>query len=156
MADLSQFGIVQNEGKYSQEIVYTLALVYSLIDNEIANYLAPFNFSIGKFNTLVAIRHHGGKNGIKQVEVSQHLIVTPSNMTKMIDKLSKEGFVTRSPLDGDRRVNILKVTEKGEKILDKIWPGYLEAIEKMTAQLNKSKQKQLSGLLAEWFLGLKG
>lgn len=155
MSELTKFGIQRGDGKYHQEMVYTLALLYNVLSNKMESYFAPFGFSIGKFNTLVAIRHHGGESGIKQVEVSDHLIVTPSNMTKMIDKLSKEGFVTRSALEGDRRVKILKITSKGEKVLDKIWPGYLEVLQAVTSELSQSKQKELANLLGDWLVKVR-
>ncbi len=150
--DLSKFGIVKEPGKYERDVVYSLALLYNAVSSELETYFQPYDLTVGKFNTLMAIRNHGGVDGIKQVEVSQHLIVTPSNMTKMIDKLSREGFVTRSPLEGDRRVNLLKITKKGEGLIEKVWSGYLNVIEKAVSGLTKSKQQQLAGLMGEWLV----
>ena len=151
MTDLSKFGIFKGEGRYHEEIVYSLALIYNVISGDITNYLKGHDLSMGKMNILIAIKHHGGDEGIRQVEVSQHLIVTPSNMTKMIDKLENERLVTRSALVGDRRVNIVKITKKGSDLLDSIWEGYNDQLKQATGSLNKDKQKQLASLLTEWF-----
>ena len=151
MADLKRYGINKGEGHEHEEILYTIAFLYNIIGNEIARYLAQHNLTVGKLNILIAIKHHGGEKGIRQVEVSKHLIVTPSNMTKMIDKLEKEGLVERSALKGDRRVNIVKVTPKGAGLLDSIWESYNVQLKKAVSPLNKVKQKQLAALLTEWF-----
>jgi len=151
MADLSTFGISKARGHYHEEIIYSLALLYNIIGGDIANYLKAYDLTIGKLNILIAIKHHGGEEGIRQVEVSKHLIVTPSNMTKMIDKLEADKLVTRSALKGDRRVNIVKVTKKGVNLLDDIWEGYNEELKKALEPLNMEKQKQLAGLLTGWF-----
>ncbi|MBP9854595.1 MAG: MarR family transcriptional regulator [Candidatus Omnitrophica bacterium] len=151
MADLKTFGIDKSAGKVHEEIVYSLALIFSIIDNRIANYLRDYDLTIGKLNILITIKHQGGPNGIPQVQVSKHLIVTPSNMTKMIDKLENDNLVTRSALEGDRRVNIVKITKKGNDLLDSVWEGYNAKVKEQISYLPKDKQKQLSELLIEWF-----
>lgn len=155
MKDLTTFGINKGDGKYHEEAIYTLALLYNLINGEISSYLKDYDLTPGKLNVLVVIKHHGGEQGICQVDISKHLIVTPSNMTKMIDKLENEGLVTRSALEGDRRVNITKVTKKGYELLEVVWGGYEEKLKKLTHTLNQGKQKQLADILTEWFEGLK-
>jgi len=149
--DLKRFGVYKGEGKYHEEIVYSLALLYNVINGEISGYLKPYDLSIGKLNILIAIKHHGGDHGIRQVEISEHLIVTPSNMTKMIDKLEGDGLVARSALEGDRRVNIVKITQKGTDLLDSIWEGYNAKLKESVSGLAQDKQKQLAALLTEWF-----
>lgn len=151
MVDLSTFGVSKGEGKYHEEIIYSVALLYNIVSGDISNYLKEYDLTIGKLNILIAIKHHGGNDGIRQVEVSKHLIVTPSNMTKMIDKLEVDKLVTRSALKGDRRVNIVKITKKGSDLLDRIWEGYNERLKRATDCLAEGKQKQLAGLLTEWF-----
>jgi MarR family 2-MHQ and catechol resistance regulon transcriptional repressor len=151
MKELERFGIYRGEGKHHEEAVYSLALLYNLIDADVSSYLKHYNLTIGKLNVLIAIKHHGGEKGIPQVEVSRHLIVTPSNMTNMVDKLENEGLVERLPLEGDRRVNITKITKKGSDLLDKLWSGYVEVLKKQMPGLSKDKQKAIAELLVEWF-----
>ena len=150
MANLSQYGIIKGEGRYHQEIVYTTALLYNLASQKIEEYLSGFNLTLGKLNILIAVKHQGKEEGLSQVELSQHLILTPSNMTKMIDKLEKEGLVTRSAMNGDRRVNIVKITTKASKLLDNLWDGFQATMMELVNKLEPGKQKQLAGLLIDW------
>ncbi|MGE0268100.1 MAG: MarR family winged helix-turn-helix transcriptional regulator [Candidatus Omnitrophota bacterium] len=151
MADIKKFGVPKGEGKYPEEIIYSLALLYNVISTDITNFLKSYGLSIGKLNILIAIQHHGGDEGIRQVEISEHLIVTPSNMTKMLDKLESDGLVMRLELEGDRRVNLIKITKKGADLLTRIWDKYLVQLKQAVSGLNQDKQKQLAGLLTEWF-----
>lgn len=155
MSEFKTFGYSVGEGKLHEEIIYTAALVYNIIHGEISTFLRQYDLTTGKLNVLLVIRHQGGEEGISQVDVSKHLIVTPSNMTKMIDKLEKDGMVVRLALEGDRRVNILRITKMGADLLDKVWPTYNELLKKQVASLNKEKQQKLSGLLTEWFNGVR-
>ena len=72
-------------------------------------------------------------------------------MTKMIDKLESDQLVVRSALEGDRRVNIVKITKKGADLLDSIWEGYTDKLKQAVGGLSEVKQKQVASLLTEWF-----
>ena len=154
MADLKAFGVTKGEGRYHEECIYSVALLYNILFDEISSYLKKYNLTIGKFNILMAIMHQGVKEGIRQVDISKHLIVTPSNMTKMIDKLEKEKLVSRDALAGDRRVNIIKITTKGSDLLDSIWPEYNKKLKSNIASLPTESQKKLAHLLMEWLEGM--
>ena len=77
-------------------------------------------------------------------------------MTKLLDKLEKEGLVTRGAQEGDRRVKIIRITVKGEKLLDQLWPGYLKTLEDLAAKLSQKDQKQLASFLVGWIGKLNG
>ena len=155
MSVLETIGVQTGQGKHYEEVIYSLALIYNVITDQMSTYLSEYQLTPGKFNILLAVKHQGGKEGISQVEVSKRLIVTPSNMTKLIDKLEKDGLVTRSALPGDRRVNILKITSKGSKLLDAVWGGYDARLKKILSSLNESQQKILSGLLVSWLENIR-
>lgn len=155
MDNFKAFGIDVGKGKHKEEIVYGVALVWSMIDKAVSVYLNKFNLSVAKFNVLMVIKHAGGSEGISQVDIGNHLIVTASNMTRLLDKMGHEGLITRGAQEGDRRVNIVKVTKQASDLLDKIWPGYLKTIESLAERLNPQDQKALSGLLIGWFEKLR-
>lgn len=152
--DLSQYGIERGPDKVHEQLIYTTALIYNVLNSEISAYLTEFDMTPGKLNVLVAIQHHGGNEGLPQVQISRHLIVTKSNMTKHLDKLEREGLITRSSRPGDRRVKIVRITPKAQKLLDGLWERYNQRLKDLTGQLSRAKQKQLAALLMEWFGGL--
>ena len=155
MKNLQEIGVNPNQGKHHEEIVYSTVLLSNVITNQITEYLKPFGLTPGKFNIMMVVKHHGKDKGIIQVEVSKRLIVTPSNMTKMIDKLEKEGMVERFAREGDKRINVLKITSKGSKLLDEVWEGYNKSLSLLSVNITKEKQKMLSALLQEWLEGVR-
>ncbi|MCR4336483.1 MAG: MarR family transcriptional regulator [Candidatus Omnitrophica bacterium] len=150
MTSLKAFGIEEDKGQYHEEIIYSFVLIYNIIMDDITAYLKSYHLTPGKLNILMVIKHKGRKQGISQVEISKHLIVTPSNMTKLIDKLEKEGLVNRSALEGDRRVNIMNITDQGSQLLDEIWPAYNKKLMDLAADLEQGQQKQMCQLLKIW------
>ena len=49
-------------------------------------------------------------------DLSRRLYVTPSNITGIIDRLEKKGFVSRVKKEGDRRIALITLTESGAEL----------------------------------------
>lgn len=120
------------------------------MENQISDYLRSFNLTPAKFNALMVIKHIGKDKGLSQIEIGRRLIVTASNMTRLLDKLEKEGYIERFSQQGDRRVKLIKISQKGYAIFDKVWPGYYEKISYIANQLDKSEQKYIANLICKW------
>ena len=146
---LKAFGIEVSKGKHYEEIVYSTALLYNLIEAKVSSYLSKFNLTTAKFNVLMILEHQARHEGMSQVDISKHLIVTASNMTRLLDKLEKESLVQRSALKNDRRVKTIKITPKGSQLLDRAWPGYVDVLQILAKSLSLNEQKTMAGLLAK-------
>lgn len=155
MEQFKRFGIDFDKDEFVETSIYGVVSVYHLIEKQIENYLKQYNLSSSKFNMMMIIKHHGGEKGISQIDIGKRLIVTASNMTKQLDKLIAEGMVERFALEGDRRVNLIKITKHGSDLLDKVWPGYTVTIKKISSPLSIQERKTLSKSLAKWFEALE-
>lgn len=149
MTYFETFGIDVGKGKYHEETIYSIVLAFNLLNNEMTAYLKDFNLTPAQFNVLMVIKHQGRQNGLSQVEISKKLIVTASNMTRLLDKLEEENLIERLSQEDDRRVKVIKVTEKGSKFLDAVWPGYNQQLEKLAGHLNSNEQKDVSKILVK-------
>lgn len=155
MNDFSPFGIEERQDQFHEQSIYSVALIYNVIQSRIGEFLKAYGLTLGKFNILMVIKHRSSGDGIKQVDISKHLIVTPSNMTKLIDKLEQDKLVARSAQQGDRRVNLIKITSKGKKLLDDIWDDYCLTMKGLAGGLGKSEHKELSKSLLKWLSSVK-
>jgi len=150
MDSLRLLGVEGSGDKYYEGAIYGVALLYNLINNDISRHLEQFDLSPAKFNVLMVIKHQGKEEGISQVEISKKLIVTASNMTRLLDKLEQEKLIYRSAQEGDRRVNLIKVTDRAVKLLDAVWPGYVEKMKEVTSVLTTDEQKIFCDIAAKW------
>jgi len=137
----------QNE---SSKLIYTIGILWNQINSKLNEVLLKVNLNISKFNILMIIKHVGQKNGIQQNEISKKLLVTASNITKLLDKLENDGLIIRNDKAGDRRVKIIKITQKGSNLLDEIWGDYTEVINKISLQIPKGRQQTLLNDLLLW------
>lgn len=151
MINLNKYGVNQEKGRGYENIIYMLALVYSHYEKVISEYLADYKMTVGKFNILMVVRFIGKEEGISQVAIGERLIVSAGNITTLVEKLVKEGLVSRVQNPDNRRENIIRITKKGESLTEKIWPGYNDRIEKMTNLLPKKEHEYFSKNLGEWY-----
>src|SRR3989338_7683420 len=111
-----ELGIQSGEDRINEEVIYNIARVYTTINNALSFFLAAYKMSPAKFNILLMVKHVGRDKGMAQNEISKLLLVTTSNITRMIDKLQKEGYVERLAQEGDRRVHLIKITKRGSDL----------------------------------------
>jgi DNA-binding MarR family transcriptional regulator len=69
--------------------------------------------------TLLGVLYRNGQ-GMTMTELGKNLLVTKANMTGMIDRLERDGFVSRHPDQFDRRVTKVMLTEKGTNFMREI------------------------------------
>ncbi len=139
------------KGRPSAEVFNAMLHIYSLLQMEMDKYFGPYDLTPVKFNTLLLIKYLGGKEGLSQNEISHHMIVTPSNITRLIDRLIADGYAERTVSIHDRRVKMIKITKPGSQIVDKVLRGYGDMIQQSVYLLERSEVEQLSALLLKWF-----
>ena len=150
--DLDLYFEKQND---SSKLIYTIGLLWGQISNKLDSLLCKYNLNIAKFNILMIIKHIGSKDGIQQNEISQRLLVTPSNITKLLDRLEKEKMISRNPKENDRRVKLIKISDTASSLLDEIWPYYSAEVIKITEKLAENDKQDIEKILVEWLTNIK-
>ncbi len=148
---LKNFYLDTVKGRPSAEAFNGMLCVYSLLYRKMEEYFKDYELTPVKFNTLLLIKHLGGHDGLSQNEICHHLIVSPSNITRLIDRLIDDGYVERNLSQEDRRIKLINITKSGSDILEKLFHGYGEMIQQAVYVLERKKVEQLASLLLEWF-----
>src|SRR5829696_5555493 len=61
-----------------------------------------------------------------QQDIAEVMDKTKSAILRSIDILEEKGFVRRLPVAGDRRKNVIELTNSGKSIIDKMHEQFLE------------------------------
>jgi len=85
-----------------------------------------------------------GKGSMTPTELARNLLRSNQNMTKLIDRLEKEGLVSRYRLEKDRRIITVKVTSAGLSYLVQHLRYIDEVDEKVISCLNKRDKETLA------------
>jgi len=77
-------------------------------------------------------------DGSSLTQISQGLMLENPTVTGLIDRLEKSGYVKRSDHPDDRRVYLIHLTEKGNKVANKALP----IVKKLNEEIKKGYSKE--------------
>ena len=110
------------------QLYESLKAIFLHIDNHEKTYLSDYGLNVPRFYILLHISH---KPGINYIELSDLLLCTKSNTTRVMQGMYKDGLVTRKNDPEDGRSYNLYLTEKGKELLNKVYPGFMKQIESL-------------------------
>jgi DNA-binding MarR family transcriptional regulator len=88
-------------------------------------------------------------NGLSLTQISQGLMLENPTVTGLIDRLEKSGYVKRSDHPNDRRVYLVHLTEKGNKVAKKALP----IVKKLNEQIKEGYSKEEIGNFTKVLFG---
>ncbi|MGB7574296.1 MAG: MarR family transcriptional regulator [Thermodesulfobacteriota bacterium] len=77
-------------------------------------------------------------NGLSLTQISQGLMLENPTVTGLIDRLEKLGYVKRSDHPNDRRIYLVHMTKKGNKVANKALP----IVKKLNEEIKKGYSKE--------------
>ena len=113
------------------------------VSTRVHRYLADENLSVRQFGVLEALYHTGP---LYQRDIANKLLVSGGNITMVLDNLEKNGLVKRAQDTRDRRHNAVSLTEKGKKLMERIFPRHASCIMQEMEILSGNEQKVLGDL----------
>jgi MarR family transcriptional regulator, organic hydroperoxide resistance regulator len=123
------------------------------LDREVHRFLRRQSFrawmnldlTVPQIKTLFFVSNTEGANGRK---LAAAMRVTPSNITGIVEKLVDQGLLSRVDNPEDRRYQLLRVTEKGETILNDLRERQVGSLREI---LDKLSVEELSRLVQGLF-----
>ena len=118
-----------------------------------------FGLTGAKWKVIVVLSM---SEGITQKRIADMAFVEAPTLVPVIDKMEKEGYVTRQSDPNDRRNNLIFMTEKSKKIVDPIIDSILEirnmGLNKISKKDMETARKVLSAIVnnTEEFIQKKG
>ncbi|MBL0386102.1 MarR family transcriptional regulator [Tumebacillus sp. ITR2] len=100
--------------------------------------------------TLLSVLYRSGQ-GMTMTELGKNLLVTKANMTGMVDRLERDGFVSRHPDQFDRRVTKVLLTDKGKEFMLAIEGPRNEFTEEMFGDFSQEELMNFCGYLERLF-----
>jgi DNA-binding MarR family transcriptional regulator len=126
-----------------------LNIVYSAnhFENIMRKLLDEFDLSHEQFNVLRILRGNH-PDAYELNEIRDRMLNSWSNVSRLVEKLRKKGYVTRQPKQENRRKVEIKITDEGLTFLNKI-DQQLTTDELMEQTLDADNARTLSALLDE-------
>ena len=84
-----------------------------------------------------------GPDGTRRMhELADVLAIERYNLTRLVDRLEKDGLVVRSRSDGDGRVAFASITGSGRELRKKMWKIYESTVDELFLSQIEPEQRQ--------------
>lgn len=131
---------------HHNETYNSITAAYKLMQGRITEMLSGEGLTQPQFHVLRIAAKSGGTS-IR--EISDEMLVTPANMTGIIDRLESRGLIRRGSRKEDRRAKIIGLTPRGRALQEKVAAKYSDFIQKSLRVLTNDEQKTLSDILVK-------
>jgi MarR family 2-MHQ and catechol resistance regulon transcriptional repressor len=99
-----------------------------------------FGITESQFGVLEALLHLGP---MPLGQLCHKILRSGSNLTTIVDNLERDGLVTRVRDEGDRRVQIAELTEKGREVIARAFPVHASRVTSLMSTLTDEEQREL-------------
>ena len=114
-----------------------------------ADLLQEHDLPLASYDVLVQLSEAPGR-GLRMTELADRVLLSRSGLTRLVDRLVREGLVTREAAPDDARGTLAVLTDTGFDRLRGAWPTHLRGVvELVTGRLTASEVVRLGALLAK-------
>lgn len=110
-----------------------------------------FDTTLPRFDLLAQLdaASAAAPRGLTMSELSRRLMVTNGNLTGLVERLVREGLVTRTVSAPDRRAQMISLTPAGRRALGAMTPDHASWVDEMFSGLDGDERGQLYVLLGK-------
>lgn len=99
-----------------------LARCYQAFEAYSAAHLRTLALTMPQFDIIATL---GGTPGMTAKELGEKTLITKGTLTGIVDRLVAKERVQRVAHGSDGRCQIVRLTKKGERLFDKVFPAHL-------------------------------
>ena len=133
-----------------QEGLLNLFIASNYLHSKLEIVCSKFNITLAQFNVLRILKG-AQPNGYPRGEIIKRMVEPAPDVTRLIDRLIKEGLVERYESKEDRRLSLARITKKGIALLTKINPEVDKFLLDYSSTLTKSEKEILSNILEKLY-----
>lgn len=132
-----------------ESLGYLVNRAARLMAGELAERLRPAGIGIGQWAIMLLL---WARDGSTQAELARLAAIEPPTVVRTIDRMVRDGLVTRAPDPNDARLSRIHLTQRGRTLRDELVPHAVAVndvfLQRLTASEGASLRRLLTKLLA--------
>ncbi|MFC5679301.1 MarR family winged helix-turn-helix transcriptional regulator [Aeromicrobium endophyticum] len=128
-------------------VIGRISRLSDVIDEQLRPVFAAFGLGDGDFDVLATLRRNGPPFELTPTELAARTMVTSGAVSKRVDRLVGAGLVDRRVSDADGRGRHVRLTGRGQALIDEAYPVHLRNEARLLAGLSAVERDQLAALL---------
>lgn len=83
-------------------------------------------------------------------ELERECLVEQYNLSRLLDRMEGQGLVRRVPFPGDKRRQLVEITDKGRAMQKRMWPVYAASVQRLVGEKISDKDaERLAAILGK-------
>jgi DNA-binding MarR family transcriptional regulator len=117
-----------------------------LMARDLAERIRPAGVAIGQWAVLLVL---WARDGLTQAELSRVVAIEPPTVVRTIDRMVRDGLVSRAPDPDDGRLSRIYLTGRARSLRDELVPLAAAVNEEILNRLTANEARTLRSLLAK-------
>ena len=132
----------------AQEALLNVMVAADHLRSRLERVCSEFGLSASQYNVLRILRgvHPAGHS---RCEIARRVLERAPDVTRLVDRLEKRGWVARDRSEHDRRLSISRITEAGLELLARIGPSLENVQRELAARVPPRDCRELSRICEE-------
>ena len=124
-----------------------LLRVHAAVVPRLERELAAVGMPLSWYDVLLELKRTG-EGRLTPKEIEEKVLFEQYNLSRLLDRMEADGLVRRIPYPGDRRRQLVEITDRGRALQRSMWGVYGPAIHRhIGAKLTEKEAGQLAALL---------
>ena len=130
----------------AESIGYLVVVTARLFDRQLATRLRRHKVPIGQWPFLLFL---WANETLSQRELSKLMAIEESTVTNTINRMVRDGIISRTRTPGNRRRNQLRLSDRGQGLLKTLLPEALGVVETATRGMSETELAFLMTLVCK-------
>ncbi|MGR5148062.1 MarR family winged helix-turn-helix transcriptional regulator [Photobacterium alginatilyticum] len=127
--------------------ILRLHRIHDYHQQDLIEILDQYDLQRADFSVLAALRRQGEPCCLSPTELYRSMLFSSGGLTKVLSRVTTLGLIERLDNPEDKRSKLVKLTEKGKELIDRIIQQLHNHEQEYVSVLSKEEQEQLNTLL---------
>lgn len=129
---------------FDESVGYWLTMATQAFHRAVSEEVAPYGITYRQSLVLAWLALEGE---LSQAELATKMMVEPPTLVGILDRMERDGWITRNGCPSDRRKKLIRATSAAEPVWEKIAEGGRRVRARATAGLSDEELETLKQLL---------
>jgi DNA-binding MarR family transcriptional regulator len=132
----------------AQEAFLSIQRTADALSQSVEQFLKPWGISGTQYNVLRILRG-AGSEGLRCGEIGERMIAHDPDITRLLDRMEKAGWIERTRDPRDRRVVLTRINRRGLELLKQIDKPIVELTQELGKHIPEKRFRELIDILDE-------
>ncbi len=144
--------MTRKQDQLNNEAVFKIVRTAEALVKRANVFFKKYKVTAAQYNVLDVLDSSTGR--VNQNYIGDQLVVSRSNVTGIVDRLEKLGYVTREGDPRDRRVKFVSLTAKGRDLIERAGDDYFSALGEIMRFLGDKEKESIVKIVSKIEKGL--